>query len=187
MAAAVMIVGGALTTGVSPIEFESPFGSGTRLPTEQEAMAVFEPLHANIYRAFDYVDDSEIYDALAASVEGELLDRLFNAIFRGLILQEEGGAVCRIDEVRPIESRIESIGVLDDDAVGFTVWLRWQVAGSVAHWGHSHSRTNQYEARYTVAESENGWRIRDNEVLAQEVVSTSTTDPRGALPTGTGR
>ncbi|MEO0481471.1 MAG: hypothetical protein AAF196_18525 [Planctomycetota bacterium] len=183
----VLLIAGTLTTDIVRVEFEHPLGGGAQLPSEEEAMAVFEPLHSNIYRAFDYVDDSEIYDALAASVEGPLLDDLYNSIFRGLILQEEGGAVCRVDEVRPLESRVESIGLLEDEVVGFTVWLRWQVAGSVSHWGHSHSRTNQYEARYTVAESGAGWRIRGNDVLAQKVVSTSTTDPRGRLPSGTGR
>ncbi|MCR9247502.1 MAG: hypothetical protein NXI31_20920 [bacterium] len=185
-AAVLAFAGGAMATSLVRVEIDHPFGGGVRLPTEAEAMAVFEPLHANIYRAFDYVDESEIYDALAGSVEGPLLDRIYNRIFRGLILQEEGGAVCRIDEVRPLETRVESVGVLEDDVVGFMVWLRWQVAGSVSHWGHSHSRTNQYEARYTVAQSPAGWRIRDNEVLAQEVISTSTTDPRGMLPTESG-
>jgi len=47
------------------------------LPGHAEALAIFQPLHANIYRAFDYTDEGEIYDALARSVDGALLARTY--------------------------------------------------------------------------------------------------------------
>ena len=47
---------------------------------------------------------------------------------------------------------------------------RWQVEGVVYHWGHSHSRLNEYRARYTVASVSQGWRIVGVEPLEQRRV-----------------
>ncbi|MCW5559537.1 MAG: hypothetical protein KIT22_17110, partial [Verrucomicrobiae bacterium] len=74
------------------------------LPTADEALAIFQPLHANIYRAFDYTTESEIYDALARSVDGPLLGKTYDDIYRSLILQEEGGALCRVKSVELVST-----------------------------------------------------------------------------------
>jgi hypothetical protein len=177
IAAAALLVGGALAHGAGRVSVPSPFG-GARLPDAAQAVAIFQPLHANIYRAFDYVSESEVYDALARSVEGNLLDSIYNEIYQGLIMQEEGGAVSEVQSVRPLVTDVESIAPLADGRPGLTVRARWQVEGAVFHWGHSHHRTNEYEARYVVAHGEQGWRIRAQEILAQRLIETSSTDPR---------
>jgi len=150
-----------------------PFGD-EGLPDEQQALAVFEPLHANIYRAFDYTTESDVYDALARSVDGEFLASLYDQIYRGLVMAEHGGAVSRVTAVRPIETSIESIGTLPpDDLPGFTVDALWQVDGVVHHWGHSHTRINEYRARYTVRAIADGWRIAGSQVLEQRRIAGS--------------
>ncbi|QDU67588.1 hypothetical protein [Engelhardtia mirabilis] len=144
-----------------------------------EALAVFEPLHENIYRAFRFDDESRIYDALARSVDGELLERLYQQVYRSLVNEEEGGAVSRVEALRRIDSQVDSIGELDDGRRGFTVTTRWQVDGAVIHWGHAHRRTQEYGARYTVAENPAGaetgagWRIVSSEILDQQIVSAT--------------
>jgi hypothetical protein len=178
LAAAALVLGGALAQGAGRLQVPSPFG-GARLPDAAQAIAIFQPLHANIYRAFDYVAEGEIYDALARSVEGNLLDATYNEIYQSLIMQEEGGAVSEVQAVRPLETDVERIGPLDDGRPGITVRSRWQVEGAVFHWGHSHHRTNEYEARYVIAHGDNGWRIRGQEILAQRLVAAASTDPRG--------
>ena len=55
-----------------------------RIPQESEAITIFETLHQNIYRAFDYTSQSDIYDALAQSVDGPLLDRMYTDIYQSL-------------------------------------------------------------------------------------------------------
>ncbi len=143
-------------------------GGRSGLPTDAEALAIFEPLHANIYRAFDYEDREAIYDALARSVSGELLETLYDGIYRSLIMHEEGGAVSRVSAVRLMEVDVLSIGFVDDAGTpGFTVRAKWQVDGIVYH-GHSHERTNEYLAEYSVAMTEAGWRITGNRMLSQE-------------------
>ena len=54
----------------------------------------------NIYRAYDYGDQSDVYDALAHSVNGPLLDELFLKIQSGLRMKEQGGAIANVQEVR---------------------------------------------------------------------------------------
>ena len=131
-----------------------------QLPTEAEAIAVFEPLHENIYRAFDYTDESAVYDALEQSVDGELLAGLYDEVYRSLVLQEEGGAVSKVTAVRHVAMDMEEIGFVGpEERAGFSLQCEWQVDGAVYHWGHAHTRTNEYIARYTVHAAEEGWRI----------------------------
>jgi hypothetical protein len=59
----------------------------------------------------------------------------------------------------------------------FTVECRWQVEGVVSHWGHAHSRTNEYLALWSVAEEADGWRLTGAEILEQDRVDESSTDP----------
>lgn len=158
----------ALLLDVGRMSIEDPFGEGDGLPNEEQALAIFRPLHVNIYRAFDLTEESEIYDALARSVDGELLDDLYNEIYKSLIMQDQGGAVSRVKKVTPVRTEIEKIGRMPPaDAPGFQVKARWRVLGEVFHWGHSHRRLNEYEARYSVVGGDRGWRIAGNQVLEQ--------------------
>lgn len=147
-------------------------GGGPRLPDVVEAEAIFRPLHANVYRAFDYVEESDIYDALDRSVDGPFLETLYRTIFRGLVMQEEGGAVARVTEVRPLEIEVGDI-VMEEGEDGlerpaFTVSCRWQVDGVVSHWGHSHERTNEYFADWDVVEGPDGWQLTGAEIREQD-------------------
>ncbi len=53
---------------------------------------------------------------------------------------------------------------------------RWRVKGAVFHWGHSHTRTNEYRARYTVRGTEHGWRISASQVLEQQRIESAPID-----------
>jgi len=145
------------------------------LPDTTAALAVFRPLHANIYRAFDYTDEEDVYDALAASVDGALLERLYTEVHKSLVLQEEGGAVSQVEAVRYLDTSVEALGVRPAERrVGFLVDVRWQVEGAVFHWGHSHVRTNEHHARYEVTATDAGWRITDSQMLEQRRVEPTT-------------
>jgi hypothetical protein len=141
--------------------------SESGLIEEREAIAIFAPLHGNIYRAFDYESQSEIYDALARSVDGDLLESLYDQIYRSLIMYEEGGAVSRVSAVRLLESEMIASGTAASDEPAFTVLARWQVDGVVYHAGHSHRRTNEYLAELVVAHREAGWRIVAHRMIEQ--------------------
>jgi len=151
------------------------------------AQELFGPLHENIYRAFDFQSESDIYDALARSVEGDLLDTLYSQVYLSLVLQEEGGALSRVTEYEPITTEFIAGGEVQvpggEARPGFTIQRAWEVEGTVYHWGHSHVRRNAYEAEYTVAKTDAGWRIVHTRMLRQERIDDGTDTP-STMPEG---
>jgi len=139
---------------------------------EGEAVSVFAPLHANVYRAFDYTRESDVFDALARSVDGAMLDRIYNDVYRGLILREEGGALSRVKQVTPLATALLPTTAGGKPGRQFRVRTSWRVEGVVYHWGHSHTRINEYEAEYVVADRPEGWRIVDAVPLSQRRIET---------------
>ena len=71
-------------------EFPVPF-VGPPPVSAAEADAIFGALHRNIFRAFDYREENDIYEALARSVDGGLLVDLYLQIRRGLEMRTQGG------------------------------------------------------------------------------------------------
>jgi len=51
---------------------------------------------------------------------------------------------------------------------GFNLDATWTVEGTVEHWGHVHTRLNQYSARFTVAIVEGTWKITHMKVTQQK-------------------
>jgi len=151
----------------------NPFATHSA-PDSDAAGAVTGALLRNIYRAFEYREEGEIYDALARSVDGDLLHRLYLLIHQGRLMQEQGGAVSRIREVRPVEGQLEPIRTRGGDPSAFAYRIRWQVTGTVEHWGHIHERLHQYLARFEVRARHGLWRITDLEVLDEQRLRFST-------------
>jgi len=178
-----------LLGGVAVVEYRPNSRNALELPDREAAEALFVPLHSNIYRAFDYVSESDIYDALERSVSGELLDVLYRSIYESLVIEEEQGALSRVIAVRPVDLEVETIEVLPSDGegprIGFTALYRWQVDGRVTHWGHLHERTNEYLARFDVVGSAAAWRIGALDLLEQERINQFD-DPDGVDGGGDG-
>ncbi len=170
----VLIVVSAATWPLLGWEVKRPFAPRPTV-SPNEAQAIFASLHKNTYRAFDYRDESEIYDALAKSVDGRLLRDLYLKMRRGLEMQEQGGAVSRVREVVIEEgSQPPSPVEATHDARGFGFRCKWTVKGSVQHWGHLHSRTNQYVALFRVEPRDNAWKITKMEVLDEQRLKFET-------------
>lgn len=151
------------------LEIASPFAPRPTLPTVAQAAAIFAPLHANVYRAFDSSTPSAVYDVLAESVDGSLLDTVYQDVYRSLVMQDQGGASSRVQAVRALATDVEAVGVLADGATpSFTVRANWLIDAAVFHWGHAHARTSRLRARYTVVATPQGWRIAGAEPLQQE-------------------
>jgi hypothetical protein len=137
-------------------------GSAVILPKDASADLVGGLLH-NIYRAFDYRDESQIYDVLDQSVTGELLTDIYLETRRGLELESQGGARAKVQNIELIDLSTDmgGNGVLQAD-------VTWQVDGSVGHWGHVHQRQNQYEARMTIAPVDANWKLTELEIVSEE-------------------
>ncbi len=136
---------------------------------EKSREAVTESLLRNVYRAFDYHDDSDIYDALARSVNGDLLADLYLKIKQGLILQEQGGAVARVQAVKVISAG----PAVSRSRDGFAERVTWQVEGTVEHWGHIHTRVNEYAADFEIEPVAGNWKITGLNVSRQNQVKSA--------------
>ena len=108
----------------------------------------------NIYRAYDYQNESDVYDALEHSVTGNLLEDLFLEIQSGLRMQEQGGAIARVKRVEVGEIGLAENSRHDPHAIDLDA--TWRVTGTVEHWGHIHTRENEYFARMKISTTPEG-------------------------------
>jgi len=134
-------------------------GGQARLDDEA-AREVVGGLLTNVYRAFDFRAESDVYDVLERSVDGELLRDVYLEMRKGLVLASQGGASARVKDVELIE--------LEDPTRDGTAWrtqARWRVRAAVGHWGHLHERRNEYRADLTLAPIDGSWKLVDVEIL----------------------
>jgi hypothetical protein len=155
-----------------PVPFAPP--REFQLPDSQ-AKPIFEKLHANLFQAFDFREPSEVYDALAQTVDGPLLRKLYLDVQQSLKMREQGGAVARIDDIAILESAASdrltihqpnanaaaenrnASEILNRPTFGWQ--CEWNIAGTVEHWGHIHQRINQYDAKFNVSACDGIWKI----------------------------
>ncbi len=131
---------------------------------DEKASEILGALLHNVYRAFDFRDESSIYDVLERSVTGDLLAQIYLETRRGLELASQGGARAKVKEIELV--RVASEGL--DGETGFLARCTWNVKGAVGHWGHIHQRTNQYQAEFKIQPVEGSWKITDLELLQEE-------------------
>jgi hypothetical protein len=163
--AAACVVAAVFAAPYLPFYFPNPAYRPPVIP-EQKAQQIFSQLHKNLFRAFDYSQESDIYDALANSVDGQLLRTLYLQINESLKVKEQGGAISRIDEVRIVDGETaQALPDLPLDGVGFAYRCNWDLVGTVEHWGHIHQRTNKYDAIFNVQVCDNAWKITGMQML----------------------
>jgi DNA-binding protein Fis len=129
-----------------------------------EAREIVATLLYNVYRSFDFRQEEEVYDMLAKSVDGPLLETTYLETRRGLVLQNQGGARAKVNEVELQEVEPEPTG----DGDGFSVEADWVVGGSVGHWGHIHQRRNRYLAHLKIEPVDGKWKITGMDVTSEE-------------------
>lgn len=125
-----------------------------------DAEAILTPLLRNVYRAFDHHTESEIYDVLALSIDGELLRKLYLETIQALTLEGREGTRVTISE---FSADILNVAPSQTDE-GFISEVQWTALGTVGHWGHAHTRVNRYTAKVTVSPIQNAWKITQLDV-----------------------
>ncbi len=128
-----------------------------------EAQKIVSPLLRNVYRAFDHHAESDVYDVLARSVDGELLRKLYLETIQALTLDGREGTRVTIAEFSATVDKVEP----NPKGAGFIADCNWMARGIVGHWGHSHPRVNIYNARITIIPVKDEWKLTGLEV--QEV------------------
>jgi len=131
--------------------------------TKPEAEGLIASLLKNTYRAFDFKEESVVYDKLAISNEGDLLSEVYLQTKKSMILENQGG----------IQVKVKSVDILDvtevesDEDGSLAYQCQWQVTGNVGHWGHIHKRVNQYVAIVKVKPVNGVWKMYDLEILEE--------------------
>jgi hypothetical protein len=155
---AVVAVTGLLVLGLSLV-----LGKPLVPPSVATEKIVIDLLR-NVYQAFDYRDESAIYDTLERSVDGDLLTDIYLETRRSLELSNQGGARAKVKMVE-----LESIEIIPGSiGHGFDAMVTWNVVGSVGHWGHIHTRSNQYQAELSIRIVENHWKLTAMNVLQEQ-------------------
>lgn len=171
------IIVAALTWQFVKWEVPNPF-RGRPEVTAKAADEVFAKLLKNVYGSFRFRNESALYDALATSIHGDLLSDVYVEIQQGLVMQEQGGAISRVGEVEIVNG--EQVPLLEvtpnekGNTGGFGYRSRWNVTGTVEHWGHIHERTNQYSATFAVVPVDGSWKITEFDMQNEERVQFQT-------------
>jgi hypothetical protein len=174
------VIAGALTTlalvlfPLVNFELYSPWSNRLRID-KPKADEIFSTLHGNLFRAFDYSDESQIYDGLSKSIDGELLSDLYLQLNDSLRIKEQGGAIASITGVNLLDGELKkNQRYFPTVEPGFEYRCKWNLVGTIEHWGHIHERTNVYDATFEVRSKDNEWKITSMQLedAPQGVVKT---------------
>ena len=128
--------------------------------TPADATRIAKPLLKNIYHAFDYRTESQIYDSLSRSVHGDFLRKLYLDTMQSLAIEGREGTRVRVSDV---DVQIDKVSA--GKGLSFTAEGQWTALGTVGHWGHTHTRVNRYNAKVTIDPVAGEWKITGIEVL----------------------
>jgi hypothetical protein len=164
LAGLVLLAGGSVAPAVAVIEV--PLPASIRSPSGDEARPTIHALLYNVYRALDFRQEELVFDRLAQSLSGDVLERVYLEMRKGLRLENQGGARVRVRAVDVLEVTPEP----SPQAGNLRYRTRWNATGSVGHWGHTHMRTNSYDALLTLSRIGERWKIADIEILEEQRV-----------------
>ena len=165
---AVLMVGSLLLYPILQTAVAKPARLAPRL-TEEEARTVLDSLLNNIYRSFDFREEANVYDRLATSVSGDLLSDIYLQSRRSLVVTQAGGAQARVKEVEILSVKIDPSNA---SPLGLIFDARWTAMGTVGHWGHIHTRKNQYHATIDVEPVDGAWKIVGLELLEEKRIDS---------------
>ena len=130
--------------------------------SKPEASTLVSHLLKNTYRAFDFREESDVYDKLAISNDEELLADLYIQTKKSMVLESQGGIQVKVKDVEVME--VEEVS---SDEEGISFKCKWVVKGDVGHWGHIHSRSNQYAAILNVKPENGIWKLYDIDIIEE--------------------
>ncbi len=166
-----VVAGAALVAGLVLMPF---FQVSVAKPTalvgsldQKEAGVILQGLLKNVYRAFDFREEEDVYDKLALSVSGELLADIYLQNRKSFAVQKAGGAQAKVKEVEVLEVSADKVA---DRPLTFAFRAKWSAMGTVGHWGHVHMRKNLYDAIVTVEAVDGMWMITGLELLEEKRV-----------------
>ena len=170
VSALVLLVAGVAAWPLAGITVTRPATLAGEMPPAQ-AQELLQVLLKNVYRAFDFRAEDDVYDKLAFSVSGDLLADIYLQNRKSFSIQKAGGAQAKI---KSIEIEAATAERLDDRSLAYAIKGRWAAQGSVGHWGHVHTRRNRYDAIVTVEAVDGVWKIVDLEILEEQRIDPAS-------------
>ena len=173
-----LLIAGAAAYPVARVEVGKPAMLAPEL-AEAEISGVMQQILDNVYRAFDFREEEDVYDKLALSVDGELLVDVYLQNRKSMQVQRAGGAQARVREVELLETESNPN---PDQQLSYDVRATWSALGTVGHWGHVHTRKNRYQAVVTLSVVDNVWKITGLNLLDEARIdpySNEVLDGRG--------
>ena len=123
---------------------------------------------SQVFKAINGTSDSQVYDHLSVVAGDALVREVFLKIKRALLVAEQGGTLLWVREVTVTDA------APSHQKGHVTIDLTWEVAGSVEHWGHLHTRTDQYQGTVVLVAEADGWKLTQFEVIDQQQKSVET-------------
>lgn len=130
--------------------------------SKPEANQLINQLLKNTYRALDFREESDIYDKLAVSNDGDLLAEVYIQTKKGMVLENQGGLQVKIKSLEVIE-----VSEFESEEEGLSYKTKWIVNGDVGHWGHIHRRVNQYSAILNIRDVDGVWKLFDIDIIEE--------------------
>ena len=130
----------------------------------EHSVALVETLLRNVYRAFDFREEDDVYDKLALVASGDLLADIYLQSRQSLVVQQAGGAQAKVSELEIRDARAVPSA---DGSPGYDIRAQWTALGTVGHWGHTHIRQNLYDAILSIEPVDGAWKITGMEVLEE--------------------
>jgi hypothetical protein len=94
-----------------------PFAFSVDLPflskksfSKPEASELIDRILKNTYRAFDFREESDVYDKLAVSIEGELLSDIYIQTKKSMVIENQGGIQVKVDNIKIINVDCWTLG-----------------------------------------------------------------------------
>ncbi len=134
---------------------------------DEQAKVLLQALLKNVYRAFDFREEQDVYDKLALTVSGDLLADIYLQNRKSFTVQKAGGAQAKVKDVSVISASAQRH---DEDGLGYRIRGNWTATGTVGHWGHVHVRENMYDAELKVQAIDGKWKITGLELLEEKRV-----------------
>jgi len=149
------------------VAVENPFHEPAA-PSGDDAGRVAASVLFDTYRAFNLTDEDEVFDRLADSVTGDLVENLYLDSRRRLNAGTREGTEVTVRDVAVLE-----IGEPLEEAAGsgaFAYQCRWVVTSRVRHLQHIHHRQNVYGGRLTLVADGDRWKIAGIDLTSEDRV-----------------
>ncbi len=138
----------------------APRGDGARL--------IMSKVLSDTYQAFNIADEDELYDTLAESVTGNLVDDLYLDNRRRLTAGTRQGTKVMIRSVDVLKIGEPVEGMTTED--GYSYDCRWAVVARVQHLQHVHHRQQIYSGVLTLSAEDGRWKIAGVELHSEDRV-----------------